>query len=324
MWKNLLIDSFYNTMRISSLILLIAALVGIVSCQTTSKKKPEGVVVDKPRIASVNYPLHYFSQRIGDYSIVAIFPIPASEDPAFFNPGAGDIEIFQSSDIIFLNGAGYAGWVNKVSLPERKFVNTSESFSDRYIKDEGAISHSHGPEGEHEHEGYAFTTWLDMKNAKDQASNVYASLRALTPDDGSGMTANYELLIQQLDSLDSNLKNVLDPFMGATVFASHPVYQYLGSGYGLNIKSEHWEPDQNVSDDVWSSFLEKIDPADLKLMLWEDDPSEATASRLEAAGFQIVVFRPCGNVPESGDFIETMNENVENLKQGLARVNLNP
>jgi zinc transport system substrate-binding protein len=312
-------------MKTLSTLIFAGFLIGMISCQTKNEKnKGSDEVVEKPRIASVNYPLHYFSQRIGDYSIIATFPIPADEDPAFFNPQAKDIEIFQSADIIFLNGAGYAGWVEKVSLPERKFHNTSASFSDRYVKEEGAVSHSHGPEGEHEHEGFAFTTWLDMKNAKEQASNVYASLRALTPVEGSSMTSNYELLIQQLDSLDANLKETLDPFMGATIFGSHPVYQYLGSGYGLNIKSEHWEPGQDISDHDLEHFLENVGPSDQKLMLWEDEPSEVTREKLESAGYQIVIFRPCGNVPESEDFIETMNENVENLKQGLAKVNLNP
>jgi len=311
-------------MKIISKLLSVISVIGVLSCQSKTENRQDSVVIEKPKIASVNYPLHYFSQRIGDYRIDAVFPIPANEDPAFFNPTPADIEIFQSSDIIFLNGAGYEGWVNKVSLPERKFANTSTSFSDRYIKEEGAVSHSHGPEGEHEHEGYAFTTWLDMKNAKEQASNIYTSLRALIPTTESSMTSNYELLIKQLDSLDSKLKETLDPFMGATIFGSHPVYQYLGSGYGLNIKSEHWEPGQDVSDDAWDSFMQKVDPANLKLMLWEGDPSEATASRMEAAGFQIVVFNPCGNVPNTGDFIETMNENVDNLKNGLEKVNLNP
>ena len=311
-------------MKISKHKLLILLLAGTISCQTKQEKQSEDTVVSKPRIASVNYPIHYFSQRIGDYSIIASFPIPKDEDPAFFNPGSEEIAVFQSADIIFLNGAGYAGWVDKVSLPERKFVNTSESFEDRYIVADGTVSHTHGPEGEHEHEAYAFTTWLDMKNAKEQAANVYATLRALTPANESSLNANYHSLVQQLDSFHADLKKILDPFIGATVFGSHPVYQYLGAGYGLNIKNEHWEPNQDINEDDWSSFMGKLDPRDLKLMLWEDDPSEATASKLESAGFQVVVFRPCGNVPEVGNFVEAMNENIENLRQGLSRVDLNP
>jgi len=309
-------------MKVSTYKLMFLLLAVTLSCQTKSDKQPDENVVSKPKITSVNYPLHYFSQRIGDLAIVASFPIPSDEDPAFFSPRSEEIAIFQSSDIIFLNGAGYAGWVDKVTLPERKFVNTSKSFKDRYLVEEGAVSHSHGPEGEHEHKGYAFTTWLDMKNAKEQAASVYATLLAHIPANESSMAANYQSLVQELDSFHLNLKEILDPFIGATIFGSHPVYQYLGKGYGIIIKSEHWEADQDISEEEWNSFLEKVDPTDLKLMLWEDEPSAANSSRLESSGFQVVVFRPCGNVPETGDFVEVMNQNIENLRQGIARLEL--
>ena len=65
--------------------------------------------------------------------------------------------------------AGYAKWINKVSLPRSKLVNTSKKFTDRYIRTEGAVTHSHGPKGEHAHEDVAFTTWIDFNLAAKQA-----------------------------------------------------------------------------------------------------------------------------------------------------------
>jgi zinc transport system substrate-binding protein len=309
--------------RFTAFVLMGFLVIGIVGCQKKSETSNVEEEVSKPIVASTNYPLHYFSQRIGDLAVISKLPIPAGIDPAFFNPEAKDLEEFQEADIIFLNGAGYESWVEKVSLAERKFVNTSDSFSDQYIKEEGAVTHSHGPEGEHAHDVLAFTTWLDIENAKMQASAVYSSLSGLTPGSESSMTANYEQLVADLDALQGSLKKALDPFIGATVFASHPVYQYLGSGYGLTIKNEHWEPGQDISDHDLEHFIEKVASTDLKLMLWEGEPSKATRGKLESAGFQIVIYRPCGNVPESGDFIEEMRANIENLKRGLENIDLN-
>jgi hypothetical protein len=74
----------------------------------------------------VNYPLKYFAKRIGGEHIEVVFPAPADVDPAYWNPDVDTISAYQQADLIFLNGAGYAKWVDKVSLPRSKLVNTSK------------------------------------------------------------------------------------------------------------------------------------------------------------------------------------------------------
>ena len=75
---------------------------------------------------------------------------------------AKTISDYQSADLILLNGANYAKWVNKVSLPRFRMVNTSAAFKDRYIEAAEMLTHSHGAEGKHGHEALAFTTWIDF------------------------------------------------------------------------------------------------------------------------------------------------------------------
>ena len=38
------------------------------------------------KIASVNYPLHFFVTQIGGSKIDALYPIPAGVDPAYWEP----------------------------------------------------------------------------------------------------------------------------------------------------------------------------------------------------------------------------------------------
>jgi zinc transport system substrate-binding protein len=54
-------------------------------------------------------------------------------------------------------------------------------------------------------------------------------------------------------------------------------------------------------------------------MLWEGEPLESTAARLEEYGVRSIVFDPCGNRPEAGDFLTVQRANLENLRS-LARV----
>lgn len=49
-------------------------------------------------------------------------------------------------------------------------------------------------------------------------------------------------------------------------------------------------------------------------MIWEDEPLPESVERLEKMGIQSVVYDPCGNRPDDGDFMTVMNSNVANLR----------
>jgi zinc transport system substrate-binding protein len=79
---------------------------------------------DKLRVYTVNYPLAYFAERIAGDLATVIFPAPPNVDPAFWMPNAETIAAYQTADLILLNGADYAKWTAKVSLPRSRLVDT--------------------------------------------------------------------------------------------------------------------------------------------------------------------------------------------------------
>ena len=135
-----------------------------------------------PVVTVVNYPLQYFAQRIAADRISVAYPGPADSDPADWRPGSTEIAVFQQSDRIFLNGAGYARWVRHVTLPTSRMVDTSAAFADRIIELEDAARHTHGPQGDHTHGDAASTTWLDPTLAILHAEAIHKSLVSLLPD----------------------------------------------------------------------------------------------------------------------------------------------
>ena len=46
-------------------------------------------------------------------------------------------------------------------------------------------------------------------------------------------------------------------------------------------------------------------------MIWEAAPAEATVRRLEALGVRSIVYSPCANAPEQGDFLGVMRRNAD-------------
>lgn len=263
----------------------------------------------------VNYPLKYFAQRIGGEHVKALFPAPRGIDPAFWIPDIQTISAYQQADLILLNGAAYSKWVDKVSLPRSKVVNTSRKFKDQYITIEGAVTHSHGSEGEHAHEGIAFTTWLDFEQAAEQVKATADAFSRKWPGLSETFEANYAALEKDLMVLDSEIKTIVSKDSSKPFVASHPVYDYLARGYGLNIKSVHWEPDEIPTDKQLLELRNILKDHPAKWMIWEGEPVKESVEKLKAMGVDSVVFDPCGNTPDQGDFMSVMRRNVEDLSR---------
>lgn len=268
----------------------------------------------RPVVYVVNYPLYYFAGRIGGDQIQVVFPAPPDEDPAFWQPDDQAIGGYQNADLILLNGASFAKWTERASLPQQRSVDTSRAFAQEYIDIEDRVVHQHGPEGEHAHEGYAFTTWVDPRLALQQAEAIYQAFVERWPERATVFTAGWETLRDDWLALDAELTAVHADYENQPLLASHPVYQYLARRCGWNLVSLHWEPDQMPDDQQWSELEQLYEDHPAGWMIWEEEPLPEIRQRLADRGIDCAVFAPCGNVPESGDLLLMMRENVQRLR----------
>ena len=268
----------------------------------------------KLSVYTVNYPLRYFAERIGGDLVDVQFPGPADEDPAYWVPSTEVVTAYQEADLILLNGAGYAKWVDKVSLPPSKLVDTSQSFADKLIRIEEQSTHIHGPEGKHEHGALAFTVWLDLSLAVEQARAVRDALAEKLPDSDAMFESRFAVLEKELLGIDRELSDVLSANPKCPLVFSHPVYQYFQRRYGVNGKSVHWEPDELPTEAMWGELKKMLGVHPSKEMVWEGDPDPRTVAKLKSLGVGTVVFDPCGTMPAEGDLLSVMRQNVKNLR----------
>jgi zinc transport system substrate-binding protein len=275
-----------------------------------------GTAAEPLNVYVVNYPLKYFAERIGGDHVKVEFPVPKDVDPAYWNPDLANISAFQKADLILLNGAGYAKWLAKVSLPRSKMMDTSRQFKDQYIKTKGVMTHSHGAEGQHAHEALAFTTWLDLTLAARQAEAIAAAMGRKRPELRDTFQSSFESLAKDLKVLDQDIQMIISP-KAMPLIVSHPVYDYFARRYGLNIASVHWEPDQVPGDEQWRALKTILKQHPAKWMIWEGQPVKASVDGLKALGVDSLVFDPCGNVPDQGDFMTVMQGNVDNLRKAF-------
>jgi zinc transport system substrate-binding protein len=194
-------------------------------------------------------------------------------------------------------------------------VNTTARFKDQYLPLKNVITHSHGAGGEHAHGDLAFTTWIDLKLATGQAGAVAAALSRKKPALKTVFQKNYAELKKDLLNLDQQIAEMATSDTGKLLVGSHPVYDYLAQRYGLNIKSVHWEPGEMQGAAQWKELETLLKEHPANWMIWEGEPLVETVGKLKARGLESVVFNPCGNIPEQGDFLSVMRRNVKNLQR---------
>lgn len=298
-------------MRLSRLSKVSELFLAILLVTVTGCSKEQGRIV----VAAVNYPLAYFAERIGGEDIVVEYPVAPGVDPAFWDPDTAAIAVFEKADVILLNGAGYAKWVEHASLLPSKLVETSAAFSDQLIEIPRAIVHSHGPAGEHAHGGVASTTWLDFEMAALQARSVTEALARRVPDREEAFRRRFSLLEEELQALDGEFEAIFARHPGKPLIVSHPVYQYIARRYGLNIESLYWDPAQVPDERQWVELRLLLDDHPAEWMIWEREPGSGVVEKLESLGVRSVVFEPCGNKVGTGDFMRVMRRNVDNMSR---------
>lgn len=269
-----------------------------------------------PIAVASNYPLYYFADQIAGGVVDVRLP-EIEGDPAGWVPGSDDVRLLQQADLLILNGAGYESWLSFFTLPESRILDTTAAIADRLIMIDDEVTHQHGPAGQHSHKGIAFTTWLDLTLAVEQARSIERRLSELVPDHREAFGVNLGRLETRLVDLDAALADVFAAFGDEPLIFSHPVYQYLQRRYGINGRSLHWEPDEGPGARDWIEFSNLRSGHPASLLLWEDQPLEATVQELTRGGITSVVFRPVANRPAEGDFLSEMMANVERFKAVL-------
>jgi len=241
------------------------------------------------RVATSIYPTYTWARALlrGVPGASVELLTPPEEDPALWLPSPALLAQYQRASLIALNGARFEKWLDQVSLPPSRTFETAEVLQAEWLKYPTTVTHQHGPEGEHSHEGVDGHTWLDPVSALKQATSLAGRLKADLPQHERQIIANLSTLKARLDTLDqrwlsftSALKASPQPVV---IWASHPAYQYLARRYQLPITSLDLDPERPVSAERLTALKAKRDalPAGSHLVLWwEAAPSESAQQAL--------------------------------------------
>ena len=265
----------------------------------------------------VNYPLQYMAGRIAGEAAQVHLPLPAGEHPRYWQPDPATIHRYQQADLILLNGANYARWIGRASLPSRAIVDTSAGFADRLLRVPDAMVHSHGDGPPHAHAGLAAHTWLDPALAIEHARAVRDALAERLPGHAQAFQQRYDQLAAEFADLDEQLAELSRRHADAPLLATRPVYHHLARAHGLDITHLQWERGRTPTEGQWDALDDMLQERAYHAILCPEPPPAELAQRLERRGLGIVVFDTCDAPADNADLLQRLRANLDALRAAL-------
>ena len=204
-----------------------------------------GALAARPAVFTTSYALAYFAERLGGDALQVILADDIT-DTRSWTPSIADIQTMQAARLVLISDPNQEPWLDRVALPARRIVNTSAAVHDQLIPVGNAVTHTHGPDGEHSHVASAANPWLDLRLAAAQAGAIAEAMKRQRLGNAEQIDARLQRLERDLHGLDETLLAASDAEGGVPVLAVSADYAYFARRYGLRIR----QIDLNHSHDL--------------------------------------------------------------------------
>lgn len=214
--------------RIHCWIYLLLAIVGLSACQG---KKEGGT-----RTISVTIePQRYFAEKIAGDLFQINCVTPAGQSPETYDPTPQQmVQISQSQAYFRIGEIGFEqAWMKNLQSqnPDMAVFDLSEGME--LIKNEEE-AHEEGEAHHHHHHGSVDPhIWTSISGARVIAQNTYQAFIKLDPENQEIYRAGYQRLIEEIDSTEAEMKQLLQPLAGTAFIIYHPALTYFAREFDL-------------------------------------------------------------------------------------------
>ena len=190
------------------------------------------LLISLPCYATINVivsiaPQKFFVKKIAGNRVRVSVIVPSAYNPAVYEPTSSQMKEVEKAYIYFAIGVPFEKiWMQKFSSLNKNLVivHTDEGIEKRKItfdwldpKKEVLDPH----------------IWLSPPLVKEQAKIIATSLEQVDPEGRDEYRKNLEEFLEQIDSLDWEIKNMLREEKGRAFLVFHPCWGYFAERYGL-------------------------------------------------------------------------------------------
>ena len=181
-------------------------------------------------------PQAYLVERIGGGLVEVEVLVQPGQEPHTFEPTPRQVMSLGRARLYFGIGMPFEEQlIGKfdAELEALEIVDSSAGV-ERLALEGGHEHHHHGEEEGGEHgEGLDPHIWLDPARLKLIAGNIAAALESADPANSALYAANLDALVLEIDALDAEVSQLLEPHRGRSFVVAHGAFGYFAHAYGL-------------------------------------------------------------------------------------------
>jgi len=164
-------------------------------------------------------------RQVGGDHVDVVSLVGWNGDPHAYEPSPDDAKRLRAADIVFVNGMGLEGWMNRLisaSGYQGKPVFTANGMSVLKMEEDGkVIVDPHA--------------WNSAANGTIYVRNIIEALSAADPEDAQDFKTSGEKYIKELEALDAYAHQEIDAIALAKrkVITTHDAFGYFSRDYGV-------------------------------------------------------------------------------------------
>ncbi|MBE9179640.1 zinc ABC transporter substrate-binding protein [Oculatella sp. LEGE 06141] len=281
---------------VTLLLLPFFAVAGCTGSSSDPVQEADAVTSDEQlQVIATFLPMYLFTKAVaGEAADVSILIQPGTEVHEYQSTPA-DVRAIAQADVLVQNGLGMEEFLDSTlesaQNPELTIINASAGITP--LEDEAPViapaagvddhdhedeAHAHDDDHDHAAEtaaGHVHVhaenphVWLSPVLAIQQVETIRDGLAAADPANSETYEANAAAYIEQLQALDDQFQQRLQPFSDRTFISFHDAYPYLADRYNLQQVAIVALPEDSLTPDDLQKTIATVRAYDVKALFAE-------------------------------------------------------
>lgn len=305
-----------TTVVIIAVVMTFTALQAITGCEQ-NEPESEGL-----KVAADIMPLADFCRNVGGETMEVEMLIPAGASPHTYELTSEQMKFLSEADVLVTNGLGLTPWVEdllaKLDNPELITVVAGEAVPQAELIE---IGENEEEDNQHEQGVYDPHVWLDPNLAVYQVEAIRDAFIEADPDNQERYRENASKYIEELEGLDSIIKEEVSTFAETKFVSFHPAWAYFAHRYGLEqIGVVEELPGKEPSAGEIAELVDLIKEEGVKVIFTEPQFSPKAAETIaEETGAEVRLkdLDPVGDPddPDKDTYIKLMKLNLGAMEE---------
>lgn len=301
--------------RFAILAISIVIPLAIFALWSSETRKTAGLEKEQQIDVLVSFhPVYEFVKEVVKEKIQVSTIVPPGIEPHDWEPTIQDIQKMQNAKMIIINGAGFEKWLDRFisNNPDVLILDTSKGIE--------LLEGSEFTEQANDDSVKDPHIWLDPILAKIQTQNIANGLSIIDPQNERYYQQNAQAYNQRLDQLDNKIRLELSTCSKKDFLAFHNAFSYFSKEYDLKQHTivAGLDPNEEPTAELLEQLIQDSQRLNIDVVFTEEavDPRVSKVLSDEIGG-KVLVLSPIEIEDNNADYIQRMENNLQNLKEAL-------